>query len=240
MNFYSLAYMLLAEAILFTQHKWYEIYEGCHYCQIEKYHMIILRTAWHDECDIYMFLDEDLANLIKDKALPMQVGSLLNPSGTFLGNLMTFQFKFCDLMVERFFNINYPFQVKSLKDLCEFQIIMGVLIKKLEAMDKWVLQHQVFTSSSERDPKYIRAVKQLNKQIWHMGNQYKGQQWIYEIKGQQYIYDHPHLLDSFKRIISKTNRIPLQCHHTMAKLSDSFKRMGRSITSQYDYISPMI
>ena len=236
LNSFTIAYMLLGEAISFNQHKWFEIFEGCYYCQIEKYHMIIYKYV-----KMYIFLDEQMSSFINHKTLPITSDTWINSRASLFPNMVTFQNRFSLLMINKFFKRRKPLEVKSLKHLCQFQITMGLLIRKLEVLVKHALQNKhVFTSISENNPNYIKQLKVLYRNMWELGKQCQNQKWTFQLRGQEQIYDHPHLLDSFKEIISKANMVPIQCHHTMAKLSGSFKRYGDEIIKQYDHISPTI
>ena len=239
MNFYTLPQMLMAEAILFSTHVWHEIYEGCYYCNIEKYHMIIWRQQWRNNIEIYQFLDEQLCTLIKHKTLPLQENSLVNAIDGLSDNVMVFQYRFCDLMVEQFFSRRHPFQIKSLKELCEFQIIMGLLIKKLEIMkDALDQEKQLFTSQSENLSQYRMGLSQVCNQMWDLGMKYLTTQFNCDINGRQYCFDPPNIMDCFKRIICKGTIVPLQCHQSMAKLSNSYRQFGAISLQRFSFLSP--
>lgn len=239
MNFYTLPYMLLAEAVLVNGHKWEEIYNDCFHCQIEEYHMIVWRHRWPNNYEIFIFLNEQLACFMKDRSLPYQDSCLINHPKELLENLTIFQYKFCDLMLEGYFANRFPMKVNSLKHLCEFQMAMAVLMRRLYYFWNVHMQLKSCPSVIEADTEYQKCIHEYQLKLWSLGERCHQRQWRWLLKGTQYFMTVD-MLASFKRILIKGTKVPLLVHHTVAKLSDSYRVYGPALTQDYDILSPNV
>ena len=59
-NRFTLAYLLVMEAVLEPRHKWTLLDENTYYCHIEAYHIYIWRCTWRQNIWIQIFMDQEI------------------------------------------------------------------------------------------------------------------------------------------------------------------------------------
>ena len=237
MNFYTLPYLLLGEAVLLGCHKWQEIFNDCFHCQIEKYHMMVWRHRWVNNFEFYIFTTEQIARYMKHRGLPYKETSLVNHPQELTDNLMTFQYKFCDMMLEGMFGERFPLRVKSLSELCEFQLAMNLLIKRLDHYSKIADDHNYLTPTVyETNGAYTKWLRVLMKEMWAFTAEHlMTVSYRYKLNGKRYRIrpDPLKTKESIKKVLMKGCSVPLQAHHSLAKMSETFK-------GQYDIQLPFV
>lgn len=238
-NFYTLTHLLAAEAVLFEKHHWEEIIDDCYYCQIEKFDLIIWRNQWTENVDLFIFMDDQLATLFKDNTFwSPQKFTLLDDIDEICPAFSRFRMRLSRYLGACLFQRRFPLRVKSLRQLAELQLTMNVFIKRMELFQDQVTHIGILTASLENNANYKASLRNLLMDTGKLFEQCKNPMSCF-IKGEQYTQFNASKVEaSFQRIKTKATIVPFQAHHTVAKITDSFRQFGPDVTLKYEALSP--
>ena len=129
---FTLAYLLVMEAVLDRTHVWLHLHQNTHYCQIEQYHIYIWRNRWRLNGWLNIFMDSEMNQAMVHPKGPGSRQYFVNDPADMDEYLKEFEHT---LMLE-FFQIFFfkrlaPFEVLSLKDLSRCVTFLNFFIKSI-------------------------------------------------------------------------------------------------------------
>ena len=117
---FTLAYLLVMEAVLDRRHVWLCLDQNTHYCQIEQYHIYIWRHRWRLNGWLNIFMDSEMNQAMVHPKGPRSRQYFVNDPADMDEYLREFEHTLMLEFVQIFFFQRLaPFEVLSLKDLWE-------------------------------------------------------------------------------------------------------------------------
>ena len=106
---FTLAYLLVMEAVLESRHKWTLLDGNTFYCHIEAYHIYIWRCTWRQNIWMQIFMDQELNDAMKHS-----IGSNNNSSRRMLVNdhvhMTEYQREFDSFFIRDFISVFFFIQ----------------------------------------------------------------------------------------------------------------------------------
>lgn len=146
LDVFTLPYLLAAEAILCSHHHWEPVLWNCYYCQVEKYHMYIIRLNRTDNACLHIYLEEAMIQRMQSPALPYPVQE--NITSWYYDNsqedMIAMDRGFTQFLVREFFcTVKQPLRVPSLKVLAVNQLTINLFVRRIflyrRMCDSWDL-----------------------------------------------------------------------------------------------------
>ena len=135
-NRFTLAYLLVMEAVLESRHKWTLLDGNTFYCHIEAYHIYIWRCTWRQNIWMQIFMDQELNDGMKHPKGPNN-----NSSRRMLVNdhvhMIEYQRDFDSFFIRDFisvflFDTRFLFGPLTLKEICKRQLFVNIFVKRID------------------------------------------------------------------------------------------------------------
>ena len=134
-NGFTLAYLLVMEAVLEPRHKWTLLDGNSYYCHIEAYHIYIWRCNWRQNIWMQIFMDQEINDaMIHPKEPNNSCGRMLvnnhHHMSEYLRDFDSFFIR--DFISVIFFDRRFPFRPLTLKEICKCQLFVNIFIKRID------------------------------------------------------------------------------------------------------------
>ena len=235
LNFYTLIYLLMIEAVLDLPNNWEEMYPGCYYCTLELCQFVIWRQEWLNNVHWFVFLDNNLLNAsnntLKQTVVSSEVIQVDVDWDTSTPNIFDTLLRYPG-KVEMFFLTKYffskslyQFKIYSLKDICKYQLSVFVFLRRLHLFSTYKL-----TMRDVNMPKQIEDDDEFKTKLLMLKGYFQqmtsGIKKTYVINNSIYTYTDRLKLDDVQFIWDKGTKFPIEVHLDMLKISSLYWNLG--------------
>ena len=165
-NRFTLAYLLVMEAVLEPRHKWTLLDRNTHYCHIEAYHIYIWRCNWRQNIWMQIFLDQEINDAMIHSKGPNNScrRMLVNDHHHMSEYLRVFLLEI--LFLYFFFDRRFPFRPLTLKEICKGQLFVNIFIKRIDMILHLKLPTLI---QNEHPEQYEDVEKFIDMGKWFVG-----------------------------------------------------------------------
>ena len=135
-NRFTLAYLLVLEAVLEPRHKWKLLDGNTYYCLFEAYHIYMWRCTWRQNIWMQIFMDQEINDaMIHPKGPNSSCRRVLvndhHHMFEYLRDFDSFLLEILSLYFF-FFDRRFPFRPLTLKEICKCQLFVNIFIKRID------------------------------------------------------------------------------------------------------------
>ena len=130
-NRFTLAYLLVMEAVLEPRYKWTLLDGNTFYCHIEAYHIYLWRCTWRQNLWMQIFMDQEINDaMIHPKGPNSSCRRMLVNDHLYMSEYLRDFIR--DFISVFFFDRRFPFRPWTLKEICKCQLFVNIFVKRID------------------------------------------------------------------------------------------------------------
>ena len=169
-NRFTLAYLLVMEAVLEPRHKWTLLDGNTHYCHIEAYHIYTWRCTLRQNIWMQTFMDQEINDaMIHPKGPNGSCRRMLvndhHHISEYLRDFDSFFLEILSLYFFFFFDRRFPFEPLTLKEIRKCQIFVNIFVKRIDM----IINLKLLTLKQNEHPEqYEDVAKFIDMGNWYI------------------------------------------------------------------------